>query len=137
MADSTQPFADPTYYAANGFGETFDKLDKLLAQASRIVRAEALQDGVDIGQRITDGLLDADLVSDVVCGMVQYAHNGPAIDPSMMGANSVQAGAGPFQKTVSYSQALGSLSFTKVYRLRLGLGKQHAFEADLVAARLS
>lgn len=125
MAD---PLASEAYYTTNGFGSAFATLPAMLARASRIVRAECKALGVDIDQRVADGVLDPDVVSDVVCDMVAYAQAGPGV-----GVSSTQQGAGPYQETTQYVDAVGSLSFTKVHRKRLGLADQRAFEVDLLA----
>jgi hypothetical protein len=130
MADVLEPLADPTHYTEGGFGPAFDGLPSLLARASRIVRAECKNAGVDIDEWIASGRVDADLVADVVCDMVAYAQAGPDV-----GVESVQQGAGPYQATLKYASAVGSLSFTKVHRKRLGIPGQRAFEVDLLANR--
>lgn len=125
-----EPLATPDYYASNGFGAEFDGLSALLARASRIVRAECEASGVDIDEWIAGGRVDPELVADVVCDMVAYAQAGPDV-----GVESVQQGAGPYQATLKYASAVGSLSFTRVHRKRLGIPGQRAFEVDLLAPR--
>jgi hypothetical protein len=128
MADVLEPLADPTHYTEGGFGPAFDGLPSLLARASRIVRAECAASGVDIDEWIASGRVDQDLVADVVCDIVSYQQSGPGL-----GVESVQQGAGPYQETLKYSSPVGSLSFTKVHRKRLGIPTQRAFEVDLLA----
>lgn len=130
MADS---FATAEYYVSNGFGdgEPVPALDALLARASRIMRAEARNYGVNLDQRIEDGLLDPDLAADVACDMVAYA----TASPAGIGIESMQQGAGPYQETVKYSNPVGNLSFTKVHRKRLGIASGKAWEIDLLGGR--
>lgn len=127
---ATAQFADPDYYVSNGFGNLFSNLPEKLARASRIVRAECEASGVDIDGWIADKRVDPDLVADVVCDMVAYAQAGPDV-----GVESVQQGAGPYQATMKYASTVGSLSFTRVHRKRLGIPVQRAFEVDLLAER--
>lgn len=121
-----EPYATRADYIMGGFGEEPENLEGLLARASRIVRAESAQVGVDIDARIEAELLDPELVADVVCDMVAYA----AASPGGVGVESLQQGAGPYQETVKFVNPVGQLSFTRVHRRRLGVPLRRAFEID-------
>ncbi|WRS29613.1 Gp19/Gp15/Gp42 family protein [Actinomycetaceae bacterium MB13-C1-2] len=133
MTESPGPFADTNYYENNGFGDGASpaNLDALLKRASRIMRADAKEYGVDLDQRIADGDLDKDLAADVCCDMVAYA----TASPGGIGIESYQQGGGPYQETVKYVNPVGNLSFTKVHRKRLGIMSGKAWEIDLLAGR--
>lgn len=110
-----EPFADSTYFKENEFiapaGTSDDKLDRNLARASRTVRAEIA--GID--DRIARKELDPDTVADVVCEMAESAlasGNGPGLE-------SVQQGAGPFQKTLKFANPRGDMFLTAKHRRML------------------
>ena len=124
MADA---FADASYYIEN-FGapppKITDRLDKELARASRYVRAEV--PGID--HRIEHGLLDEELVADIVCEMVKSASSSPV----EAGVTSIQQGAGPYQGTAHFANPVGDLYLTKKQRRLLGGGHARAGNVDLI-----
>lgn len=138
MADET-PFTLATvadYVAVHGEPDTTlaPLLEGQLARASRIVRDELAADGHDVQAMIATGALRADTVADVVVDMVAYAAQ-TAVLTGAVGATQTSMTAGPYSQSATYSSPVGSLSFTKVHRRRLGLTGQEAFEVDLLAGR--
>lgn len=132
MAD---PFADSDYYVEN-FGSPppaiADRLDKELARASRYIRREC--PGVDariaayvLDPTAPDGL-DPDVAADVTCEMVKSA----SASAGGVGVESIQAGAGPFQQTMKYSNPVGDLYLSKKQKRLLGCGGQVAFTVPMV-----
>lgn len=125
------PLATEEYFLAN-FGPApesiGDRLGPMLARASRIIRAACARVGIDVDQRIADGVLDADLVADIACEMVMEASNVP---PDFMGASSVQQGAGPYQQTRQFSSPAGRLYLGKDARAKLGISTQRAFTVEM------
>lgn len=105
-----------------------------LARASRIVRDEFAREGLDITVLIQAGRLQADTVADVVCDMVAYMQRS-AVGDTPFGATQVSQTAGPYTQSASYKTPIGSLSFTRVHRRRLGLPVSRAFNVDLLAGR--
>lgn len=131
MAD---PFADSTYYTDN-FGAPAPaiagRLDEELARASRYIRREC--PGIDariaayvLDPTAPDGL-DPDVAADVTCEMVKSA----SASAGGIGVESVQAGAGPFQQTVKYSNPVGDLFLSKKQKRLLGCGAQVAFTVPM------
>lgn len=125
------PFATSIYYEENGFGAAPDKANQLLARASRIVRAECDNLGVDIDGWVDSGRVDPDIVADVVCDMVRYA----TVNAGGVGVDSFSQGAGPYTETVKFSNPVGNMSFTKVHMSRLGVKTGKAWSIDLLAGR--
>lgn len=123
-----EPLATAEHYTAL-YGAPADpgRLDGLLAKASRIIRAEAARVGVDIDERITEGL-DADLVADVACDMAAYVLRGSDI----VGAVSTTQTAGPFSQAVQLQAPSGAMLLTRAHRRALGLPAQTAWQADLL-----
>lgn len=126
---SAPAFADEFYYTSNGFGEAPDKANALLARASRIVRAECLNHGCNIGEWIADGRVDADMVADVVCDMVQQASAAVGVP---FGVESFQQQAGPYGTQMTFSDTAKRLSFTSVHLRRLGVKTGRAWNVDLL-----
>lgn len=131
MAD---PFADAFYYTQN-FGAPpaaiADRLDQELARASRYIRREC--PGIDVriaayelDPTAPDGL-DPDVAADVACEMVKSA----SASAGGIGVESIQAGAGPFQQTLKYSNPVGDLYLSKKQRRLLGCGGQAAFTVPM------
>lgn len=114
-----EPFATAFYFKENGFavpaGLDDDQLDLALARASRNLRGEVA--GVDA--RINAGTLDPNLVADIVCEMVVSAFQqaGPA------GVESIQAGAGPFQKTYRFPHPTGDMFLTAKHKRLLAVAQ--------------
>lgn len=123
----SEPFADSNYYIAN-FGQPpasmSGSLDAVLARASRYVRSEC--PGID--RRIGDGVLDPDLVADVVCEMARSA----ASSPAGIGISSIQQGAGPYQQTTQFTNPVGDIYLSRKQRRLLGYGGVRAFEVNLL-----
>ena len=97
-----------------------------------VPRATALL--LDASQQVMDecpGAHDASPITlrRVVCAMVKRAMAGPA----GVGVNSFMQGAGPFQQTTQFSNPTGDLYLTKAEKRSLGVGRQKAFEIDLLA----
>ena len=64
----------------------------------------------------------------VVCAMVKRA----MAAPGGIGVASLMQGAGPFQQTTQFSNPTGDLYLTKSEKRSLGVGRQRAFEIDLL-----
>lgn len=128
-----EPFADAAWYAEN-FGpvpEALDaaQLDRLLARASRTLRAEAAARHVDLDGRIEAGDLDADLVADVACEMATEA----ASTLDYVGVAQFSQTGGPYTESHSFRDTAGRLYVGKDARRKLGLSGQRAFAVDTSA----
>lgn len=129
------PLAEPTDYTSV-YGPVDDqaRLGALLARASRIVRDELAADGYDLAAMMEAGTIRADTAADVVVDMVAYAlrttASGGFAPP--VGATQASMTAGPYSRSATFSAAVGSLSFTKVHRKRLGIKRPGAFSVDLL-----
>lgn len=99
------------------------RLDALLAQASRRLRAECARAGVDIDRRIAAGDIDADLVADIVCQMIVESTQTGGI----AGVSSLTQTAGAFSQTQQYANPAGRLYLTKDMKKLLGISAQKAF----------
>lgn len=66
----------------------------------------------------------------VVCAVVRRAMQA---DDGMVGVESVQQGAGPFQATFKSSNPGGDLYLTRNEKIALGWRRQRAFSIDLLA----
>lgn len=122
------------YEAVNGDVEDEEMLDALLAKASRIVRDEAAADGYDLHALIEAGTVRADTACDVVVDMVAYAlrsTSGGGLD-APYGATQAAMTGGPYTQSATFATAVGSLSFTRVQRKRLGLARSRAWQVDLI-----
>lgn len=142
MADEETPFTLATvadYVAIYGDPDASlaPLLEGQLARASRIVRDELAADGYDVEAMIAAGTLRADTVADVVVDMVGFAAqtSGSAGMGGIVGATQTSMTAGPYSQSATFATPVGSLSFTKVHRRRLGLAGRKAFEVDLLAGR--
>lgn len=67
----------------------------------------------------------------VACAVVKRGMSSPAI----LGAESVQQGAGGYQATVNFANPSGDLYLSKSEKQALGCGKQRAFMIDLLPVR--
>ena len=125
------PFATVDYYEEN-FGTPPDRAMSLLARASRLVRAEC----PDVDERIDDGVLDPDVVSDIVCEMVQNATADVAGGGAGVESSSRQIGSGPFQmtQTAKFASPVGAMVLNRKHRRLLGCGQQEAFVVSLAPA---
>ena len=52
--------------------------------------------------------------------------------PPVVGAESIQQGAGAYQASVNFSNPSGDLYLSKSEKLSLGCGRQRAFTIDLL-----
>lgn len=120
------------YEAVNGPVDDTEMLYSLLAKASRIVRDEAAADGYDLPALIEAGTVRADTATDVVVDMVAYALRSAGGLDAPFGATQASMTGGPYTQSASFATAVGSLSFTRVHRKRLGLPSRRAFEIDLL-----
>lgn len=104
-----------------------DRLDALLAKASRLVRAECARHGKEIDDDIAAGDIDGELVADIVCQMVEEAGQSQAA----LGVSSLQQTAGPFSLAATYANPAGRLYLGKDARRLLGLGGVAGFAITL------
>lgn len=127
-------YATEAYYTEN-FGSPpariADRLQKELDRASRYVRAECPGLDARIAAFVLDptapGAVDPDLAADVVCEMVTTAGSSPA----GVGVQSIQQGAGPYQETQTFTNAVGDLYLSKKQKRLLGCGGQQAFTVNM------
>lgn len=120
--------ADPNDVAAGWRPLTSDELTRvgaLLDRASRMVRA--LVPTVDA--RIASGMLDPELVADVVCNMVRRVLATPT--DQLRATTQEQTTAGPFSQSVSYSTSDAGMYLSKSDRTLLGVGAQRARTIDM------
>lgn len=91
-----------------------------LTRASRIVRDELAADKIDLAAALADGTIRRDSYEDVVCDMVRYSIRQQA-DGFVYGATQSTVVAGPYSQSSTFSAPVGSMSFTRVHRRRLGI----------------
>ena len=135
-----EPFADSAYYQTHGFGTPPADADVLLARASRLVRAECL--GID--ERIAawdddprpEDALDPEVVSDIVCEMVQNVTAAANAGAGGVESSSQQIGSGPFQRTNTqkFSAPVGAMVLNRKHRRLLGCVTQQAFTVQMEPA---
>lgn len=101
------------------------KIEGLIARAERKVRAECSE----VDAKIAAGEIDPDLVADIVCEIVERATRAPAGLPAE--AASYQQGAGPYQATVTFADAVGRMFVSKDAKRLLGCGRQVAFTVSM------
>lgn len=117
-----QDFTDRGF--TNGFGSV-EVLGNRLAAASRYVRARV----PDVDVRIAAGVLDPELVVDVVCAMVARSTPGD----TAAGVGAVQETAGPFSRSLTFANPTGDLYLTAAELRLLGGGRvQRAGSVDLL-----
>lgn len=113
------------------------RLDALLARACRVVRDELAADGLDLWDMIADGRINEESAKDIVVDMVAYAiQSASGGFDAPFGASQASMTAGPYTQSATFPAAVGSLSFTKVHRRRLGVpARTKAWEVDLLGDR--
>lgn len=95
-------------------------VETALARASRIVRDELAADKIDLAAALADGSIRRDSYEDVVCDMVRYSIRQQA-DGFAYGATQSTVTGGPYSQSSTFSTPVGSMSFTRVHRRRLGV----------------
>lgn len=95
-------------------------VEAALPRAARIVRDELAADGIDLAAALADGSIRRDSYEDVVCDMVRYAIRQQA-DGFAYGATQSTVTGGPYSQSSTFSAPVGSMSFTRVHRRRLGI----------------
>lgn len=122
-----EPFADAADLASGWRPLTAAEAERareLVAKASRYLRAEFPQ----VDAKILAGLLDPDLVKDVVCDMVRRVLPIPVDQPAM---TQIQQSAGPFSQGMTFSNPGADPYLTKADRRRLGMSEQRASTVDM------
>lgn len=123
-----EPLATHADYAARGYANPYDTtaiLDQRLAGASRFVRAPNRAPLID--DQILEGVIDPELVKDVICAMVARA-----APNEMTGFTQFNEGAGPFQQGGTVANPSGDFYLTKQEKKSLGIGGGSAFMIDLL-----
>jgi hypothetical protein len=110
-------------------GQETSTASTLLADASVFIRAEC--PGID--QKVTDLLVDEELLTATVCAMVKRAMVG---GEDLAGVSNEQETAGPFMRGRTYSNPLGDLYLTRQERRRLGYGGVRAGNVPMAAVEL-
>lgn len=95
-------------------------VETALARAARIVRDELAADKIDLAAALADGSIRRDSYEDVVCDMVRYSIRQQA-DGFAYGATQSTVTGGPYSQSSTFSTPVGSMSFTRVHRRRLGV----------------
>nr|DAM80312.1 MAG TPA: hypothetical protein [Caudoviricetes sp.] len=95
-------------------------VEAALARAARIVRDELAADKIDLAAALADGSIRRDSYEDVVCDMVRYAIR-QKMDGFAYGATQATVTGGPYSQSSTFSAPVGSMSFTRVHRRRLGI----------------
>lgn len=95
-------------------------VEAALTRATRIVRDELAADKIDLAAALADGTIRRDSYEDVVCDMVRYAIRQQA-DGFAYGATQSTVTGGPYSQSSTFSAPVGSMSFTRVHRRRLGI----------------
>ena len=95
-------------------------VEAALTRAARIVRDELAADKIDLAAALADGTSRRDSYEDVVCDMVRYSIRQQA-DGFAYGATQSTVTGGPYSQSSTFSAPVGSMSFTRVHRRRLGI----------------
>lgn len=95
-------------------------VEAALTRAARIVRDELAADRIDLAAALAAGTIRRDSYEDVVCDMVRYSIRQQA-DGFAYGATQSTVTGGPYSQSSTFSAPVGSMSFTRVHRRRLGI----------------
>jgi phage protein gp19/gp15/gp42 len=95
-------------------------VEAALTSATRIVRDELAADKIDLAAALADGTIRRDSYEDVVCDMVRYSIR-QQVDGFAYGATQSTVTGGPYSQSSTFSAPVGSMSFTRVHRRRLGI----------------
>lgn len=109
-------------------------VEAALTRAARIVRDELAADGIDLAAALADGTIRRDSYEDVVCDMVRYAIRQQA-DGFAYGATQSTVTGGPYSQSSTFSAPVGSMSFTRVHRRRLGIRLRRFAAVRTIGAR--
>lgn len=105
-----------------------------LPRAARIVRDELAADGIDLSAALAAGTIRRDSYEDVVCDMVRYAIRQQA-DGFAYGATQSTVTGGPYSQSSTFTAPVGSMSFTRVHRRRLGIRLRRFASVRTIGAR--
>lgn len=95
-------------------------VEAALTRATRIVRDELAADKIDLAAALAAGTIRYDSYADVVCDMVRYSIR-QQVDGFAYGATQSTVTGGPYSQSSTFSAPVGSMSFTRVHRRRLGI----------------
>lgn len=95
-------------------------VEAALTRATRIVRDELAADKIDLAAALAEGTIRRDSYEDVVCDMVRYSIS-QQVDGFAYGATQSTVTGGPYSQSSTFSAPVGSMSFTRVHRRRLGI----------------
>nr|DAX68403.1 MAG TPA: hypothetical protein [Caudoviricetes sp.] len=95
-------------------------VEAALTSATRIVRDELAADKIDLAAALADNTIRRDSYEDVVCDMVRYSIR-QQVDGFAYGATQSTVTGGPYSQSSTFSAPVGSMSFTRVHRRRLGI----------------
>lgn len=95
-------------------------VEAALTRATRIVRDELAADKIDLAAALAAGTIRRDSYEDVVCDMVRYSIR-QQVDGFAYGATQSTVTGGPYSQSSTFSAPVGSMSFTRVHRRRLGI----------------
>ena len=109
-------------------------VEAALTRAARIVRDELAADKIDLAAALADGTIRRDSYEDVVCDMVRYAIRQQA-DGFAYGATQSTVTGGPYSQSSTFSAPVGSMSFTRVHRRRLGIRLRRFASVRTIGAR--
>lgn len=109
-------------------------VDVALPRAARIVRDELAADGIDLSAALAAGTIRRDSYEDVVCDMVRYAIRQQA-DGFAYGATQSTVTGGPYSQSSTFTAPVGSMSFTRVHRRRLGIRLRRFASVRTIGAR--
>lgn len=109
-------------------------VEAALTRAARIVRDELAADKIDLAAALADGSIRRDSYEDVVCDMVRYAIRQQA-DGFAYGATQSTVTGGPYSQSSTFSAPVGSMSFTRVHRRRLGIWLTRFASVRTIGAR--
>ena len=109
-------------------------VEAALPRAARIVRDELAADKIDLADALADGSIRRDSYEDVVCDMVRYSIRQQA-DGFAYGATQSTVTGGPYSQSSTFSAPVGSMSFTRVHRRRLGIRLTRFASVRTIGAR--
>ncbi len=109
-------------------------VEAALTRAARIVRDELAADKIDLAAALAGGSIRRDSYEDVVCDMVRYSIRQQA-DGFAYGATQSTVTGGPYSQSSTFSAPVGSMSFTRVHRRRLGIRLTRFASVRTIGAR--
>ena len=107
-------------WTAGNVSERVPGADLFAIKPSGVRYDELAADKIDLAAALADGAIRRDSYEDVVCDMVRYSIR-QQVDGFAYGATQSTVTGGPYSQSSTFSAPVGSMSFTRVHRRRLGV----------------